>query len=152
VSLDIDQVVMRVALDAARRAAAEGEVPVGAAVMVGGEVVAIAHNEPIGLGDPTAHAEVLAIREAGRKTGNYRLAGATLYATVEPCVMCCGAILHARVERVVFGAADPKAGGVVSLYRLLEDARQNHVTAVTGGVLAEEGGALLTEFFKVRRR
>lgn len=143
---------MRVALDAARRAAAEGEVPVGAAVMVGGEVVAIAHNEPIGLGDPTAHAEVLAIREAGRKTGNYRLAGATLYATVEPCVMCCGAILHARVERVVFGAADPKAGGVVSLYRLLEDARQNHVTAVTGGVLAEEGGALLTEFFKVRRR
>jgi tRNA(adenine34) deaminase len=152
VSLDIDQVAMRVALDAARRAAAEGEVPVGAAVMVGGEVVAIAHNEPIGLGDPTAHAEVLAIREAGRKTGNYRLAGATLYATVEPCVMCCGAILHARVERVVFGAADPKAGGVVSLYRLLEDARQNHVTAVTGGVLAEEGGALLTEFFKVRRR
>lgn len=143
---------MRVALDAARRAAAEGEVPVGAAVMVGGEVVAVAHNEPIGLGDPTAHAEVLAIREAGRKTGNYRLAGATLYATVEPCVMCCGAILHARVERVVFGAADPKAGGVVSLYRLLEDARQNHVTAVTGGVLAEEGGALLKEFFRTRRQ
>lgn len=143
---------MRVALDAARRAAAEGEVPVGAAVMVGAEVVAVAHNEPIGLGDPTAHAEVLAIREAGRKTGNYRLAGATLYATVEPCVMCCGAILHARVERVVFGAADPKAGGVVSLYRLLEDARQNHVTAVTGGVLAEEGGALLQEFFRTRRQ
>ncbi len=143
---------MRVALDAARRAAGEGEVPVGAAVMVGGEVVAVAHNEPIGLGDPTAHAEVLAIREAGRKTGNYRLAGATLYATVEPCVMCCGAILHARVERVVFGAADPKAGGVVSLYRLLEDARQNHVTAVTGGVLAEEGGALLKEFFRTRRQ
>lgn len=143
---------MRVALDAARRAAAEGEVPVGAAVMVGGEVVAVAHNEPIGLGDPTAHAEVLAIREAGRKTGNYRLAGATLYATVEPCVMCCGAILHARVERVVFGAADPKAGGVVSLYRLLEDARQNHVTAVTGGVLAEEGGALLKGFFRTRRQ
>lgn len=143
---------MRVALDAARRAAAEGEVPVGAAVMVGGEVVAVAHNEPIGLGDPTAHAEVLAIREASRKTGNYRLAGATLYATVEPCVMCCGAILHARVERVVFGAADPKAGGVVSLYRLLEDARQNHVTAVTGGVLAEEGGALLKEFFRTRRQ
>lgn len=143
---------MRVALDAARRAAAEGEVPVGAAVMVGGEVVAVAHNEPIGLGDPTAHAEVLAIREAGRKTGNYRLAGATLYATVEPCVMCCGAILHARVERVVFGAADPKAGGVVSLYRLLEDARQNHVTAVTGGVLAEEGGALLKEFLRTRRQ
>lgn len=143
---------MRVALDAARRAAAEGEVPVGAAVMVGGEVVAVAHNEPIGLGDPTAHAEVLAIREAGRKMGNYRLAGATLYATVEPCVMCCGAILHARVERVVFGAADPKAGGVVSLYRLLEDARQNHVTAVTGGVLAEEGGALLKEFFRTRRQ
>jgi tRNA(adenine34) deaminase len=152
VSLDIDPVVMRVALDAARRAAAEGEVPVGAAVMVGGEVVAVAHNEPIGLGDPTAHAEVLAIREAGRKMGNYRLAGATLYATVEPCVMCCGAILHARVERVVFGAADPKAGGVVSLYRLLEDARQNHVTAVTGGVLAEEGGALLKEFFRTRRQ
>jgi len=152
VPLDIDQVVMRVALDAARRAAAEGEVPVGAAVTVGGEVVAVAHNEPIGLGDPTAHAEVLAIREAGRKTGNYRLAGATLYATVEPCVMCCGAILHARVERVVFGATDPKAGGVVSRYRLLEDARLNHVTTVTGGVLAEECGALLKEFFRTRRQ
>ena len=143
---------MRVALEAARRGAAEGEVPVGAAMVIAGDVVAVAHNEPIGRTDATAHAEVLAIREAGGKTGNYRLAGATLYATVEPCVMCCGAILSARIERVVFGAADPKAGGAMSLYRLLEDARLNHVAAVTGGVLAEECGALLTEFFKGRRR
>ena len=151
-SASVDEAFMRVALAAARRAAADGEVPVGAAVVIDGEVIALAHNEPIGQTDATAHAEILAIREAGGKTGNYRLAGATLYATVEPCVMCGGAILNARIERVVFGAADPKAGSVVSLYRLLEDARLNHVAAVTGGVLAEECGALLKEFFKTRRQ
>lgn len=142
---------MRAALAAARRAAAAGEVPVGAVVVLEGEVIASAHNGPIGLADATAHAEVLALREAGRKTGNYRLPGAALYATVEPCVMCCGAIVAARVGRVVFGAADPKAGAVVSLHRLLEDRRLNHVPDVTGGVLAEACGALLREFFQARR-
>lgn len=146
-----DEEFMRVALAAARRGAGAGEVPVGAVVVIEGAVVAAAHNEPIGLADATAHAEILAIREAGRKTGNYRLSGASLYVTVEPCVMCCGAILSARIERVVFGAVDPKAGGAVSLYRLLEDARLSHVAAVTGGVLAEQCGALLKEFFKARR-
>ncbi len=143
---------MRVALEAARRGAGEGEVPVGAVVVIGGEVVAAAHNEPIGLCDPTAHAEVLAIREAGRKTGNYRLSGASLYATVEPCVMCCGAILSARIEQVFFGAADPKAGAAESLYRLLADPRLHRVTRVTGGLLAEECAALLREFFTARRQ
>ncbi len=142
---------MRAALAAARRGAEAGEVPVGAVVVIGGEIVATAHNEPVGLSDATAHAEMLAIREAGRKTGNHRLPGASLYATVEPCVMCCGAIVSARIERVIFGAADPKAGAAVSLYRLLEDGRLNHVARVTGGVLAEECAALLKEFFRARR-
>ena len=142
---------MRAALAAARRGAQAGEVPVGAVIVIGGEIVAVAHNEPVGLSDATAHAEMLAIREAGRKTGDYRLPGASLYATVEPCVMCCGAILSARIERVIFGVADPKAGAAVSLYRLLEDGRLNHAARVTGGVLAEECAALLKEFFRVRR-
>ncbi len=142
---------MRAALAAARRGAEAGEIPVGAVIVIGGEIVAAAHNEPVGLSDATAHAEMLAIREAGRKAGDYRLPGASLYATVEPCVMCCGAILSARIEQVIFGAADPKAGAAVSLYRLLEDGRLNHVARVTGGVLAEECAALLKEFFKARR-
>jgi tRNA(adenine34) deaminase len=139
------------ALDEARRAAAAGEVPVGAIVVVDGRVIARAHNAPIARHDPTAHAEILAIRAAAETLGNYRLTGATLYTTVEPCVMCCGAIVHARVARLVYGAADPKAGGVASLYRLLDDARLNHRVAVTAGVRAEECGALLTTFFRDRR-
>jgi tRNA(adenine34) deaminase len=142
---------MRKALDEARRGLAEGEVPVGAVVVVGGEIVGSAHNRPVALADPTAHAEVLALRAAGLETGNYRLTGATLYATVEPCTMCCGAALHARVGRVVYGAADPKAGAVVSLYRLLDDARLNHRATVAGGVLADESAALLRQFFESRR-
>ncbi len=142
---------MREALAAARRGAAGGEVPVGAVIAIGGEIVATAHNQPIALRDATAHAEVLAIREASRNTRNYRLGGATLYATVEPCIMCCGAIVNARIERLVFGAPDPKAGAAVSLYRLLDDRRLNHVVEVTGGVLAGESAALLTEFFRARR-
>ncbi|MEK7387819.1 MAG: nucleoside deaminase, partial [candidate division NC10 bacterium] len=106
---------MRAALDEARRGLLDGEVPVGAVVVADGAIVARAHNAPIALSDPTAHAEVLALREAGRKTGNYRLTGASLYVTVEPCPMCCGAVLQARVARVVYGAADPKAGAVESL-------------------------------------
>ena len=143
---------MREALDEARRGLAAGEVPVGALVVMEGAVVARAHNEPVALADPTAHAEVLALRKAGHARGNYRLTDATLYATVEPCPMCCGAALHARVARVVYGARDPKAGAVESLYRLLSDERMNHRVPVRGGVLADESAALLREFFETRRR
>src|SRR6185503_4317789 len=129
---------MREALDEARRGAADGEVPVGAVVVMEGTIVARAHNAPIALADPTAHAEVLALRAAGEKRGNYRLTGATLYATIEPCAMCCGAAMHARVARVVYGAPDPKAGAVDSLYRLLDAMRLNHRAAATGGGLADE--------------
>jgi len=147
-----DEGCMREALAEARRGLEAGEVPVGAVLVLDGAVIARAHNAPIALADPTAHAEVLALREAGRKTGNYRLTGATLYVTVEPCPMCCGAALHARVARVVYGAADPKAGAVESLHRLLDDARFNHRVAVTSGVLAGESAALLREFFETKRR
>jgi tRNA(adenine34) deaminase len=146
-----DEGFMREALDEARRGADAGEVPVGAVVVMDGAVVARAHNAPVALADPTAHAEVLALRMAGEKRGNYRLAGATLYATVEPCPMCCGAALHARVARVVYGARDPKAGAVESLYRLLDDSRMNHRVAATGGVLADEAAGLLRAFFETRR-
>jgi tRNA(adenine34) deaminase len=143
---------MRDALDEARRGATAGEVPVGAVVVVGGEIVGRAHNAPIALVDPTGHAEILALREAAAKVGNYRLTGATLYATVEPCVMCCGAAVNARITRVVYGARDPKAGAVESLYRLLDDARLNHRVEAVGGVLADESATLLREFFDRRRR
>ena len=143
---------MRAALDEARRALLGGEVPVGAVVVADGAIVARAHNAPIALSDPTAHAEVLALREAGRKTGNYRLTGATLYVTVEPCPMCCGAVLQARLARVVYGAADPKAGAVESLYRLLDDSRLNHRVEAVGGVLGGECAALLREFFETKRQ
>ena len=146
-----DQAFMREALDEARRGGAAGEVPVGAVVVIDGVIVARAHNAPITLADPTAHAEVLALRAAGEKRGNYRLAGATLYATVEPCAMCCGAAIHARVARVVYGARDPKAGAVDSLYRLLDDARLNHRAVTAGGVLADEAARLLSTFFETRR-
>jgi tRNA(adenine34) deaminase len=142
---------MREALDEARRGLADGEVPVGAVVVVRGEIVGRAHNRPVALADPTAHAEVLALRAAGIKTGNYRLTDATLYTTVEPCAMCCGAALHARVARVVYGAPDPKAGAVVSLYRLLGDRRLNHRAEAVAGVLADESAALLRRFFESRR-
>ena len=142
---------MRQALEEARRGLEAGEVPVGALVVVDDEIVSRAHNAPIGLADPTAHAEVLALREAGGKTGNYRLTAATLYATVEPCAMCCGAALHARIARLVYGAADPKAGAAESLYRLLDDARLNHRVETRGGVRAEESQALLRAFFETKR-
>ena len=142
---------MAAALDEARRGLEAGEVPVGAVVVVDGEIVARAHNAPIALADPTAHAEILALREAARKLENYRLIGATLYATVEPCPMCCGALLHARVSRVVYGAPDPKAGAVESLYRLLDDARLNHRVTTRGGVLAHEAARLLKTFFEAKR-
>ena len=140
------------ALAQAREALAAGEVPVGA-VVVGpeGEILARAFNQPIGLNDPTAHAEVLALRQAGARLGNYRLPGLGLYVTIEPCIMCVGALLLARVRRVVFGAADPKGGACGSLYRIPEDPRLNHRLEVTGGVREEECRELLQDFFKARR-
>jgi tRNA(adenine34) deaminase len=146
-----DERWMGLALDEARRAAEEGEVPVGAVVVMDGRLLGGGHNRPIALQDPTAHAEIIALRAAAREAGNYRLAGATLYVTVEPCLMCCGAALHARVARLVYGAADPKAGAVRSLYRVLEDARLNHQVEVTAGVRAAECGAAISAFFKTRR-
>ena len=142
---------MWAALAEARAGLAAGEVPVGAVVVVEDAIVAQAHNAPIALSDPTAHAEILALREAARKANNYRLPQATLYVTLEPCVMCCGAIVQARLARVVYGAADPKAGAVESRYRLLDDARANHRVDALGGVLAAECGAVLKQFFEAKR-
>jgi len=142
---------MRAALAEARIGLAAGEVPVGAVVVLDDVIIGQAHNAPIALSDPTAHAEVLALREAARKAGNYRLPRATLYATLEPCAMCCGAVIQARLARVVYGASDPKAGAVASRYRLLDDGRSNHRVETLGGVLAAECGALLKEFFDDKR-
>ena len=142
---------MRLALDEARRAEAHGDVPVGAVVLVDGRVVASRHNERELTGDPTAHAEVLAIRDAASAAGSWRLADATLIVTLEPCPMCAGAALAARVGRVAFGASDPKAGACGSLYNLCADPRLNHEVPVTPGVLASECGALLAGFFAARR-
>ena len=146
-----DAAFMGLALDEARRALVDGEVPIGAVVVMDGQVIGDGHNQPIAAMDPTAHAEILALRQAARKAGNYRLSGATLYTTVEPCPMCCGAVLHARLSRVVYGAADPKAGAARSLYRLLDDPRMNHEVILTGGVRSAESAALLGEFFKGKR-
>ena len=146
-----DERFMGEALAEALAARAAGEVPMGAVVVLDGRVVGRGHNQPIGLKDPTAHAEVLALRAAALTVGNYRLTGATLYATVEPCAMCCGAAVLARVGRVVYGAPDPKAGAARTLYHLLDDARLNHQAVVEGGVRSAEGAALLREFFERKR-
>jgi tRNA(adenine34) deaminase len=146
-----DEKWMRVALAEAALGAGEGEVPVGAVIVRGGQLLARAHNRPIALNDPAAHAEVLAIRQAAAAAGNYRLVGTTLYVTIEPCLMCAGAILQARIGRVVFGAADPKGGAVVSLYRLFEDGRLNHAVAVSQGTLAEACTEILSGFFREKR-
>jgi len=142
---------MRAALDLAREAAAADEVPVGAVVVVAGEIVGRGFNQPILRHDPTAHAEIMALRAAADRLGNYRLPNSTLYVTLEPCVMCSGAIVHARVERVVFGARDPKTGAAGSVVDLFGEERLNHHTEIQGGVLAEECGALLSAFFAARR-
>ncbi len=146
-----DERFMRLALAQARLALAVGEVPVGAVVVRAGEVIGTGWNQPIASRDPTAHAEIVALREAARRLGNYRLPGASLYVTLEPCTMCTGAIFHARIERVVFGATDPKtgvAGGVLDLYA---EPRLNHHARVEGGLLAQECAALLRGFFAGRR-
>ena len=142
---------MRLALDEARAAAAEDEVPVGAIVVAAGRVIGSGHNQREQLADPTAHAEMIAITQAAASLGSWRLVGCTLYVTLEPCPMCAGAILQARVPVVVWGAPDPKAGAVESLYRLFGDPRLNHRVEHLGHVLADECGRLLTEFFRGKR-
>jgi tRNA(adenine34) deaminase len=149
--MDRDEEFMRLALAEAEKALLAGEVPVGAVIARGGEVIASAHNGPVGLKDPSAHAEILALRRAAAAEGNYRLAGTTLYVTIEPCLMCAGALIHARVSRLVFGASDPKGGAVVSLYGVLQDARLNHRVDVTGGVLREACSEILSRFFREKR-
>jgi tRNA(adenine34) deaminase len=143
---------MTAALDQARHALTAGEVPIGAVVVIDGQVVAGGFNQPISSVDPTAHAEMIALREAARGVGNYRLTDAILYVTVEPCLMCVGALVHARVREVVYGAAEPKSGALVSAVRGLELAGLNHRFAVTGGVLEEECRGLVQLFFQERRQ
>ena len=142
---------MRAALALAREAATLDEVPVGAVVVVDGEIVGRGFNQPLGRHDPTAHAEIMALRAAAARLGNYRLPGATLYVTLEPCAMCAGAMMHARIGRVVFGARDPKTGAAGSVVDLFGEARLNHHADIEGDVLAEECGALLSGFFAARR-
>jgi tRNA(adenine34) deaminase len=147
-----DAAWMSRALDLARHAeAAEGEVPVGAVLIADGKLIGEGWNRNIGASDPTAHAEVLALRDAGRRLGNYRFPGAELYVTLEPCVMCAGAIVHARIARVIFGARDPKTGAAGSVFDLLQHERHNHRVEVVEGVLGDESGQLLKGFFRARR-
>ena len=146
-----DSEFMGLALDLARDAGAAGEVPVGAVVVMDGEVVGRGSNQPIGRHDPTAHAEIMALRDAATRLGNYRLPGSTLYVTLEPCAMCAGTIMHARIDRVVFGARDPKTGAAGSVIDLFAESRLNHHTSVSGDVLAEQCGSLLSGFFAARR-
>ena len=147
----LDVAFMRRALELGQRAGEAGEVPVGAVLVVDGAVFGEGHNQPISRCDPTAHAEIQALREAAQRAGNYRLPDSVLYVTLEPCVMCAGALMHARVARVVFGAPDPKTGACGSVLNLFAEARLNHHTEVDGGVLAEECGELVRAFFSARR-
>ncbi len=147
-----DSKFMRQALREAQRARQEEEVPVGAVVVRDGRIVARAHNRPIRLSDPTAHAEILALRRAARKLGNYRLSGCALYVTIEPCAMCAGAMVQARLKRVVFGAPDPKAGAGGSVLSILNHPKLNHRVKVVSGVLAGECASILRDFFRARRK
>jgi len=146
-----DVAFMTRALELARRAEAAGEVPVGAVIVRGGEIVAEGWNRPIGANDPTAHAEVVAMRAAGQALGTYRLTGTTLYVTLEPCAMCASAMVHARIGRLVFAATDPRAGAAGSVFNIVQHPALNHRVECTGGVLAEECGSLLRQFFQARR-
>ncbi|MFC5510008.1 tRNA adenosine(34) deaminase TadA [Massilia jejuensis] len=147
----LDAHFMRLALAQAELARAAGEVPVGAVVVKDGEVIAVGHNQPIGRHDPTAHAEIVALRLAAGKLGNYRLPGCALYVTLEPCAMCSGAMMHARLARVVYAASDPKTGVCGSVLDLFAQAALNHHTDVVGGVLARDASAMLKTFFAERR-
>ena len=149
--IEEDRRFMRRALELAQKARDEGEVPIGAVIAMDHDIIGEGYNRPIAEHDPTAHAEVQALRNAARRRGNYRLPGAVLYVTLEPCAMCAGAIMHARIARVVFGAVDPKTGACGSVVNLFAESRLNHHAEVHGGVLAEECGALLQAFFALRR-
>jgi tRNA(adenine34) deaminase len=142
---------MRAALEQAREAERRGEVPVGALVVLDGAIIGQGYNQPIGSHDATAHAEIVALRDAGRRAGNYRLIGATLYVTVEPCQMCVGAMIHARIARVVYGTREPKAGAIESAMRAHEHPALNHRMTATGGVLEDECRGVMQEFFERRR-
>lgn len=148
---DADVAWMRAALELARQAQQAGEVPVGAVAVKADTIIGRGWNHPISAHDPTAHAEIIAMREAARALGNYRLMDTTLYVTLEPCTMCAGAMVHARIKRLVFGAADPRAGAAGSVFDIVRAPALNHQLQVTGGVLAEECGALLKQFFAGRR-
>jgi tRNA(adenine34) deaminase len=143
---------MREALRLAAKAAEAGEVPVGAVVVKDGAVIGRGHNRPVSSHDPTAHAEVVALRDAAAALGNYRLAGCDLYVTLEPCAMCAGAIMHARIGKVIYGAADPKSGACGSVVNLFAENRLNHHATVTSGVMGDEAGKLLQGFFAARRQ
>jgi tRNA(adenine34) deaminase len=147
-----DHHFMQQAIALANQAASNGEVPVGAIIVKDGNVIGRGCNAPISLNDPSAHAEMLAIRDAAKTLGNYRLTGCTLYVTLEPCAMCAGAIQHARLSRLVFGASDPKTGACGSVVNLMAETKLNHHTEVIGDVLAKECGAILSTFFKQRRQ
>ncbi|QWD78498.1 tRNA adenosine(34) deaminase TadA [Polynucleobacter sp. MWH-Svant-W18] len=148
---ELDRQFMQQALEQANLAALAGEVPVGAVLVRNGQVISKGFNQPITHHDPSAHAEMLALRQAALSEKNYRLPGTTLYVTLEPCVMCAGAILHARVERIVFGATDPKTGAAGSVLDVFSSKQINHQTTAEGGVMGEECGQLLRDFFKERR-
>lgn len=148
---ELDQQYMRMAIEQAQLAAQSGEVPVGAVLVRDGQVISRAFNKPIANHDPSAHAEMLALRQAALAEENYRIPGSTLYVTLEPCAMCSGAMLHARIGRVVYGAPDPKTGAAGSVLDLFSSKQINHQTSVEGGIMSEECGQLLRDFFKGRR-
>ena len=148
---ETDTDYMQIALDLARQAALKGEVPVGAIIVKDGQIIGRGSNAPIVLHDPTAHAEINAMREAAQYLGNYRLVDCTLYVTLEPCAMCSGAMQHARIAKLVYGASDPKTGACGSVINLMAEPKLNHHTVVAGGIMADECGAVLSKFFKQRR-
>lgn len=146
-----DESFMRAALELARQAEMAGEVPVGAVVVLDGEIIGRGYNAPISRNDPTAHAEMMALRDAAQNIGNYRLVGCELFVTLEPCLMCAGAIMHARIARAVYGARDPKTGACGSVMNAFAELRLNHHTEIYGGILADECGLMLSNFFALRR-
>ena len=148
---ELDRQFMQEALDQAKLAAMAGEVPVGAVLIRDGKIISRGFNQPISNSDPSAHAEMMALRAAAHIESNYRLPGTTLYVTLEPCIMCAGAMLHARVERVVFGAADPKTGAAGSVLNVFSEKQINHQTQFEGGIMSDECGQILRDFFKGRR-